>query len=189
MINLTNRVFGRLTVLIRAGKDKNYIPFWRCSCTCGKTKVVRGPDLTSGKTKSCGCLQPEVARKRVTIDGRSKTREYAAFSMAKSRCTNSRLVDWKDYGGRGIEFRFASFEQFLADVGPRPSAKHSLDRIKTDGHYEVGNVRWATQLEQNKNQRRNTALAELAVIKERLDALEWRGATYAIAPLEVDHGA
>ena len=83
-----------------------------------------------------------------------RTPEYRAFVMAKSRCTNPNVKSWTDYGGRGIEFRFTSFEQFFAHIGPRPTPKHSVDRIENNGNYEVGNVRWATRSEQEKNKNR-----------------------------------
>jgi hypothetical protein len=74
------------------------------------------------------------------------------------RCTNDNFPQWKDYGGRGIrvcnQWRY-SFTTFLRDVGPRPSAKHSIDRINNDGNYEPGNVKWSTKKEQNSNQRRS----------------------------------
>lgn len=74
-----------------------------------------------------------------------------------TRCTNPRRRAWKDYGGRGItvcERWRESFEAFFADVGARPSPNHSIDRIDPDGDYKPGNVRWATCVEQNRNQRR-----------------------------------
>src|ERR1700676_620581 len=74
--------------------------------------------------------------------------EYRAYHDAKQRCTNPRSQKWKAYGGRGIEFRLTSFDVFLVAIGPRTSPHHSLDRIKTDGHYEIGNIRWATREEQ-----------------------------------------
>jgi len=74
------------------------------------------------------------------------------------RCTNPKNRWYKNYGGRGItvckEWRY-SFSQFLEDVGLRPSPELSLDRIHNDRNYELGNVRWATSLEQNNNQRRS----------------------------------
>lgn len=81
------------------------------------------------------------------------TPEYYAYNAARQRCLNPNNDAWDNYGGRGIEFRFNSFEEFFAHIGPRPSAKHSLDRIENDGHYEIGNVRWATASEQQRNQR------------------------------------
>src|SRR5437016_5184126 len=84
-------------------------------------------------------------------------REYAAYQHAKYRCTNPNSEVWKDYGGRGIKFLFASFEQFFAELGPRPSPQQSLDRWPNpNGNYEPGNVRWATYSEQSKNQRKRT---------------------------------
>jgi len=79
--------------------------------------------------------------------------ERLAFLDAQRRCTNPKVKAWKYYGGRGIEFRFTSFDQFFAELGPRPEGM-SLDRKDNDGHYEPGNVRWATPSEQNSNKRR-----------------------------------
>lgn len=79
--------------------------------------------------------------------------EYHAYMAAKGRCTNRRNRSYGEYGGRGIQFRFDSFEDFLAHVGPRPSPAYSLDRIDNDGHYEMGNLRWATKRVQANNRR------------------------------------
>lgn len=80
--------------------------------------------------------------------------EYTAYTSAKGRCNNPNNNRYKDYGGRGIEFRFTDFEEFYAEVGDKPSPKHSLDRIDNDGHYEKGNVRWATPIEQGRNRQK-----------------------------------
>ena len=77
--------------------------------------------------------------------------EYSTYYAARTRCNNPRHDKWKYYGGRGIKFLFESFEQFFAELGPRP-AGHTLDRINSDGNYEPGNVRWATREEQSGNQ-------------------------------------
>lgn len=81
------------------------------------------------------------------------TPEYRAYQHAKDRCRNPNNNRWAIYGGRGIEFRFDSFKEFYGAVGERPSHAHSLDRIDTDGHYERGNLRWATRSEQAFNRR------------------------------------
>ena len=122
-----------------------------CACGCGKpTKIIQG---TPNK------FVHGHAKNYKTTHGKSKTAEFRAFSAAKTRCTNSNIKHWMDYGGRNIEFLFTSFEQFFAEVGERPSVKHSLDRYpNNDGNYEPGNVRWATKSEQGKNRRRYAAL-------------------------------
>lgn len=81
--------------------------------------------------------------------------EYRAYHHAKARCINPKDKGWSYYGGRGIEFRLKSFEEFIAAVGLRPSKKHSLDRENNNGHYEIGNLRWATRSTQMKNRRHN----------------------------------
>jgi hypothetical protein len=85
--------------------------------------------------------------------GARYTREYASYCSAKGRCTNPTDKQWKDYGGRGIKFLFTNFEQFFAELGNSPKGK-TLDRIDNDGHYETGNVRWATKKAQANNRRK-----------------------------------
>jgi hypothetical protein len=72
-----------------------------------------------------------------------------------TRCTNPNFNCWHRYGGRGIECRFTSFEQFLDDIGRRPSSRHSVDRIDTNGHYEPGNVSWELPKAQARNKSNN----------------------------------
>lgn len=93
--------------------------------------------------------------------GKSKTPEHKIWLGMLSRCRNPNVKCYADYGGRGVVVceAWADFSAFLADVGERPSPTHSLERIKTDGDYEPGNVRWATPLEQANN-KRNTRYVE-----------------------------
>lgn len=83
----------------------------------------------------------------------NKTPEYRAYSNAQQRCTNPNVPNYANYGGRGIKFLFNSFEQFYAELGPRPEGM-TLDRIRNEEDYGPGNVRWATRSEQNRNRRR-----------------------------------
>ncbi len=80
------------------------------------------------------------------------TPEYRAFLAAKNRCNNPRYGGYENYGGRGVRFLFISFEEFFAELGPRPPGL-TLDRKNNDGDYRPGNIRWATRSEQNRNQR------------------------------------
>ena len=84
--------------------------------------------------------------------------ERRAWANMNSRCNNRNTPGYHLYGGRGIEVRYSSFEAFFSDIGPRPSVSHSVDRINTNGHYEPGNCRWATKIEQGNNVRRNVVL-------------------------------
>lgn len=79
--------------------------------------------------------------------------EFESFRAARRRCNKPNCVNYKYYGGRGIQFLFTSFEQFLAELGPKPTPKHTLGRIRNDGNYECGNVKWVTMAEQNINKR------------------------------------
>ena len=101
-------------------------------------------------------LNPPVVRTHGFCPREGKAPEYQSFCNAKNRCTNPNCPRWEDYGGRGIKFLFTSFEQFFAHIGPRPEGT-TLDRIENDGHYEVGNVRWATPAVQVANQRKKAA--------------------------------
>ena len=87
---------------------------------------------------------------------REMTVEYRAWVRMRQRCTNSKLNRWQHYGGKGISVceRWRLFENFLADMGLRPTSEHSLDRINGDGNYEPSNCRWATRREQRINQAR-----------------------------------
>lgn len=94
-----------------------------------------------------------------------RTPEFVSWANARQRVTDAAHPDYHRYGGRGIamapEF-LSSFEAFLAYMGPKPSPKHSLDRIDGDKGYERGNMRWATATEQSRNRSYVTITAELA---------------------------
>lgn len=84
-----------------------------------------------------------------------KNPERAVWRDILQRCNNSKNRAYKNYGDRGIKVLYKNFEDFLKDVGKRPSPKHSIDRIDNNGNYALGNVRWSTMKEQQNNRRNN----------------------------------
>lgn len=157
--NIIGKRFGRLVVLSYAGNDKHRQANWLCKCDCGVEKVVPGYLMKHGMTKSCGCYRRDDSRSRKTKHGGCYTTEYQTWLGIKNRCTNPNEDVYPAYGGRGIKVCdrwLNSFENFLEDVGKKPSRKHSLDRYPDkNGNYEPGNCRWATQEEQMRNIRSN----------------------------------
>ena len=150
--DLTGKKFGRLTAV----RIHSHAPIrWECNCECGAKHVTLSASLVNGRSRSCGCLSRDVAIATHSTHGRHKTKEYKTFLRAKARCQNRNYPSYEYYGGRGIEFKFESFDQFLSEVGSCPSPALTLDRIDPEKHYEPGNVRWASWTEQANNRRNN----------------------------------
>lgn len=178
LINRTGIRYGRLVVIERydsatpasgGGRTK-----WRCQCDCGNFVVVKGHELASGDTQSCGCLRDErIARvnRRHCLAG---TPTYRSWQAAKDRCSNPKNVKFPMYGARGIRMCnswASSFDVFLRDMGVRPEGT-TLDRLQPDGNYEPGNCRWATPLQQSANTRRT---------------ILWKGRKTTIKALAMSH--
>jgi hypothetical protein len=179
-INLEGLKYGRLTAISVVGSHRKG-RVWRCKCDCGGVVDVVSGRLRSGWTKSCGCMKLEhghrLAKSRIKHGFSHKISEYNIWSGMKARCYNRRSAGWKRYGGRGIgvaEQWRDSFDQFLADVGRRPSVEYSLDRIDVDGDYGPDNCRWALQSIQQNNRRDNLRIEAFGEI---LTPSQWQAKT------------
>lgn len=169
-LDVLGRRFGRLLV-VGPTSSKGGRLRWLCSCDCGERAFVTAHCLVTGMTRSCGCLHRESAIRtgrwsillaqatRVThglTRGGNWHPLYAIWRGMKQRCNDPNHGNYRYYGGRGIRIcaRWRNFALFVADMGPRPTPHHTVDRIDNDGNYEPGNVRWATWKEQNASGRR-----------------------------------
>jgi hypothetical protein len=157
-IDYTGNRFSFLTVL-RRGEQIDGRQAWVVRCDCGAEKLMKPSSFAYGGTKSCGCKRNEL-RAHLRKHGSKHTSEYWAWRSMKQRCLNPNCADYKNYGGRGIKVcdRWLEFQNFLADMGRRPSPRHSLDRLDNNKGYEPGNCLWRTYEDQNNNTRANRFL-------------------------------
>ncbi len=177
IIDISNTRFGRLIALKINIEKSHRRAHWNCICDCGNTLTVNGTQLRSGHTKSCGCLSRDNLIKAATRHGHARrgkiTSEYNIWQKAKKRVINPKTQHYNHYGGRGIKMCkrwLDSFQNFLSDMGYRPSTEHSIDRINNDGDYEPSNCRWATKLQQSLNTRRNVRIEYLG---KNMTVSEW----------------
>jgi hypothetical protein len=155
-IDLTGQRFGRLIALRRQENDQFGKARWLCRCDCGGETITRSNTLRKRETRSCGCLHAEAVRRSRRTHGRSRSYLYRIWCSAKARCHNPTDAHYKDYGARGItmcDAWRASFAQFLADVGERPSPHLTLGRKDNNGPYNPENCRWESYKQQGQNKR------------------------------------
>ncbi|HZW02802.1 MAG TPA: hypothetical protein VFF68_02650 [Anaerolineaceae bacterium] len=156
----------------------------KCVCDCGEKIIVRRCNLTSGNTRSCGCLRREIektaARTHGATTGKTWSRAYTIWHGMRQRCLNPRNPSFPQYGGRGIavcEEWKDSFEAFLADMGEPPEG-HSINRINNDGPYSKENCAWASNEQQQRNKTSNRMITFRGKTKSLADWSEEVGIPY-----------
>lgn len=180
--DLTNQVFGRLTVIERA---EDYVqpngsrrPRWKCQCECGNIKITTASNLKRGITTSCGCFQREnMSRLKKTHGGWANNEKlFGVWIGIRKRCLSSYAHNYSDYGGRGIticdEWKddYSAFKEWSISNGYKEGMGLSIDRIDVDGDYCPENCRWADNLTQQNN-KRNTIY--ISANNEKHSLKEW----------------
>jgi hypothetical protein len=174
LIDLTGRRIGRLRVVRRAPdaiSPSASRRMWVCVCDCGTELVIGGTQLLNGQTHSCGCLRREVSRNRSLRHGQSKSKVYQVWRNMRSRCLRPTHRHYLQNGGRGIKVceRWHVFENFLADMGERPSPRMVILRRDPDGDFTPDNCYWG-------------------VLKKGHPPVGFEGKTQSLLQHAVDHG-
>ena len=197
-LDLSGQRFARLVATEFLGWDAETsprFPIWRCTCDCGQQVIVRAGNLRSGHTRSCGCARLDAAARTATLNrrhGHTKSATYRSWIAMRQRCSARRLGN-ESYFARGISVcdRWLVFENFLADMGERPSRRHSIDRINNNGNYEPGNCRWATASQQQRNTSRtrltDAAVAEIRSRRVRGEQIRALAREFCVHPTTISH--
>jgi len=196
-IDVSGMRFGRLLVLSKPDIVRRGRRHVECQCDCGNIVFVEPRVLRAGHATSCGCYHREVVsaicanRLKHGHARQNDSPEYVAWIHMKSRCYRERDSKFHLYGGRGIsvcERWLNDFSAFLADMGPRPSPRHSIDRIDVNGDYCSANCRWATPKQQSRNKTRHRLVEIDGKTMCLAEACERTGVNYRSALWRLNNG-
>lgn len=166
--DITGQRFGRLVALRAVGTQKYpcgaKLTLWECQCDCGNKTTVTLSALTTGNTKSCGCLSNDRIGKMNRTHGETHSRLYVVWMQMRKRCQNPHDRSYRWYGAKGVSVckewdeSYVAFRDWAVDNGYDSTAKRgicTLDRINPFGNYEPSNCRWVDQKTQRQNVRSN----------------------------------
>ncbi len=176
--DLTGTTYGLWYVVELHSIDKWGHPSWLCRCQCGVEKSIQGSNLRSGQSTQCRSC----GRK---THGQTGSPEHVTWKAMLARCKSH-----PRYQGRGITVceRWLTFENFFADMGPKPSLAHSIERIDNEGNYQPDNCQWATPKEQAHNKRNNRLLTFQGQTKCVGAWAEETGIAYQTLTSRLNHG-
>lgn len=168
---LVGEKFGHLTVISVSeqptSRGKRQLD---CRCDCGAVCQREPYKLRNGVSVSCGCQVNKATHGHARHVGDGNSATYVSWRSMHQRCEVSTTAGYRYYGGRGITVcpRWSSFENFLADMGPRPAGM-TLERKDSNRNYEPDNCRWATRSEQQRNTRQTKLTADIVrEIRQRI---------------------
>jgi hypothetical protein len=143
-------------------------------CKCGKEFRSGLHQVKKERTRSCGCLNHKWTKHGFCVNGKTAL-VYQIYKGIIQRTGNPNNPVWEHYGGRGIKMAKSwlgeeGFNNFLRDMGPRPSRKHSVERRNNNKGYGPKNCYWGTRKEQMQNTRTNKYISYHG---EKLCCAEW----------------
>lgn len=187
--NMTGKTFGMLTVLYRdndQGGGKKPVVKWICKCECGKMISVKGDNLRSGHTISCGCQKVKHGESY-----KHKTRLYNIWKCMRQRCNNPNNPSYPNYGGKGIRIcldwdDYTNFRDWAMNSGYADDL--SIDRIDVNGNYEPANCRWADSYLQMNNTSRNKHVVYHGELMTMAEVARKKGVSYSTIQHRVERG-
>lgn len=192
-VDISGKKYNLLTVIKPFKKDKNGTIIWLCKCDCGKDTYVSKPNLESGNTKSCGCLN----HKKIE-NPRKKDRLYHVWHGMKERCSKkANVINSKWYSEKGIDVcdewkhDFISFKKWMIDNGydySKSRKEQSLDRIDSNKGYSPDNCRIITHSENCRNTSRNVMITYKGETKTLIEWVEQYNLNYKLVQSRIIHG-
>lgn len=180
-IDMTGQRFASVVAIAPADKCSSGDVRWSFRCDCGSTFTTNGYAVRCGRVISCPACAAERSRLASVKHGETESAEFKIWTGMLTRCFNTHAKAYENYGGRGITVcdRWRNdFPAFLADMGRRPSPRHSVERKDNDGNYEPNNCVWATREEQGRNKRNNVRVTIDGVTRTLVEWAEISGLSY-----------